>query len=119
MARWRSRVEHMRGSEAYLVTPAIVAAFRFPFPQSLQKSGNSYREVHRLSRFRDHRTACYCLGDNRPQYKTETAIPRTATAACILQGDKHWHGRIRAMRGNAAEPQEGSKRGLAAITPPS
>ena len=51
----------MRGSKARLVTTAIVAASRFPFPQSLQKSGNCYREVHRLSRFRDHRTACSCL----------------------------------------------------------
>src|SRR6516225_11360348 len=51
----------MRGSEADLVTTAIVAASRFPFPQSLQKSGNCYGEAHRLSRFRDHRTACSCL----------------------------------------------------------
>ena len=51
----------MRGSGARLVTTAIVAASRFPFPQSLQKSGNSNREVHRLSRFRDHQTACSCL----------------------------------------------------------
>ena len=46
----------MRGSGARLVTTEIVAASRFPFPQSLQKSGNSDREVHRLSRFRDHQT---------------------------------------------------------------
>ena len=51
----------MRGSGARLVTTEIVAASRFPFPQSLQKSGNSDREVHRLSRFRDHQTACSCL----------------------------------------------------------
>ena len=51
----------MRGSEADLVTTAIVAASRVPFPQSLQKSGNCYPEAHRLSRFRDHRTAWSCL----------------------------------------------------------
>ena len=51
----------MRGSGAPLVTTAIVADSRFPFPQSLQKSGNSNREVHRLSRFRNHQTACSCL----------------------------------------------------------
>ena len=51
----------MRGSGARLVTTAIVADSRFPFPQSLQKSGNSNREVHRLSRFRNHQTACSCL----------------------------------------------------------
>ena len=39
MARWRSRVEHMRGSEAYLVTPAIVAASRFPFPRLYRSPG--------------------------------------------------------------------------------
>ena len=53
----------MRGSGARLVTTEIVAASRFPFPQSLQKSGNSDREVHRLSRFRDHQTACSCLSE--------------------------------------------------------
>ena len=51
----------MRGSGARLLTTAIVADSRFPFPQSLQKSGNSHREVHRLSRFRNHQTACSCL----------------------------------------------------------
>jgi hypothetical protein len=51
----------MRGSGARLVTTAIVAASRFPFPQSLQKSGNSNREAHQLSRFREHQTACSCL----------------------------------------------------------
>ena len=112
----------MCGSGARLVTTAIVADSRFPFPQSLQKSGNSRwiptrsamqrvlgltrerpdfpssfaafrwisgmrrrlrgkenregskrsgvalrvgiqanREVHRLSRFRNHQTACSCL----------------------------------------------------------
>src|SRR6516162_7178290 len=61
MARWRSRVEHMRGSEAYLVTPAIVAASRFPFPRLYRSPGTPNREVHRLSRFRDHRTAWSCL----------------------------------------------------------
>jgi hypothetical protein len=53
----------MRGSGVHLVTTAIVAASRFPFPQSLQKCGNSNREVHRLSRFRNHQTACSCLSD--------------------------------------------------------
>src|ERR1700730_12986890 len=51
----------MRGSGARLVTTAIVAASRFPFPQSLPKSGNSNREAHQLSRFREHQTACSCL----------------------------------------------------------
>ena len=51
----------MRGSGARLVTTAIVPDSRFPFPQSLQKSGNSNREVHRLSRFRNHQTACSLL----------------------------------------------------------
>ena len=51
----------MRGSGARLVTTAIVADSRFPFPQSLQKSGNSNREVHRLSRSRNHQTVCSCL----------------------------------------------------------
>jgi hypothetical protein len=51
----------MRGSGARLVTTAIVAASRFPFPQSLQKSGNSNREGHQLSRFREHQSACSCL----------------------------------------------------------
>ena len=55
----------MRGSGARLVTTAIVADSRFPFPQSLQKSGNSNREVHRLSRFRNHQTACSCLQSHR------------------------------------------------------
>ena len=63
MARWQyqKRKTTMRGSGARLVTTAIVADSRFPFPQSLQKSGNSNREVHRLSRFRNHQTACSCL----------------------------------------------------------
>src|SRR6516162_9064416 len=65
MARWRSRVEHMRGSEAYLVTPAIVAASRFPFPRLYRSPGTPNREVHRLSRFRDHRTAWSCLQEQR------------------------------------------------------
>src|ERR1700687_2259232 len=51
----------MRGSGARLVATAIVAASRFPFPQSLQKSGNSNREAHQLSRFREHQTVCSCL----------------------------------------------------------
>src|SRR5215831_13851438 len=41
----------MRSSGARLVTTMILATSGFPFPQSLQKSGNSDREVHRLSRF--------------------------------------------------------------------
>ena len=63
----------MRGSGAPLVTTAIVADSRFPFPQSLQKSGNSNREVHRLSRFRNHQTACSCL----PAPTGLTAAPPT------------------------------------------
>ena len=58
----------MRGSGARLVTTAIVADSRFPFPQSLQKSGNSNREVHRLSRFRNHQTACSCLAHLRRRW---------------------------------------------------
>ncbi|MGA8990177.1 MAG: hypothetical protein WB500_07325, partial [Rhodoplanes sp.] len=34
---------------------------------SLQKSGNSNREVHRLSRFRNHQTACSCLAQDLQQ----------------------------------------------------
>src|SRR6516165_12436803 len=62
MARWRYRSGRRPCvADARLVITAILAASRFPFPQSLQKSGNSNREVHRLSRFRDHQTACSCL----------------------------------------------------------
>ena len=41
-------------------SPRRSSRFRFPFPQCLQKCGNSNREVHRLSRFSDHQTACSC-----------------------------------------------------------
>ena len=62
MARWQYRSGRRPcDSGARLVTTAILADSRFPFPQSLQKSGNSNREVHRLSRFRNHQTACSCL----------------------------------------------------------
>ena len=62
MARWQYRSGRRPcGSGARLVTTAILADSRFPFPQSLQKSGNSNREVHRLSRFRNHQTARSCL----------------------------------------------------------
>ena len=46
---------------ALFVTKTILAASQFPFPQSLQNRGNYFREVHRLSRFRDHQTASSCL----------------------------------------------------------
>jgi hypothetical protein len=51
----------MRGSGALLAITGDPRGFPFPFPQSLQKSGNSNREVHQLSRFHDHQTACSCL----------------------------------------------------------
>jgi hypothetical protein len=51
----------MRGSKARLVTTAIVAASRFPLPRLYRSPGTPNREVHRLSRFRDHRTAWSCL----------------------------------------------------------
>src|ERR1700730_17891649 len=84
------RKTSLRGSGARLVTTAILAASRFPFPQSLQKSGNSNREVHRLSRFRDHQTACSCLllgnaldprrGANRPQPASPRPHPKQVGA---------------------------------------
>jgi hypothetical protein len=49
------------GTSARFVTTAILVTSQFPFPQSLQKRGNCYREVHRLFRFRDHQTARSCL----------------------------------------------------------
>ena len=71
----------MRGSGARLVTTAIVPDSRFPFPQSLQKSGNSNREVHRLSRFRNHQTACSCL----PMLRLLTAICVVFNAVVLAQ----------------------------------
>src|SRR6516225_10974231 len=83
MARWRS-VEHMRGSEAYLVTPAIVAASRFPFPRLYRSPGTPNREVHRLSRFRDHRTAWSCLQANHtPEGPGSSDLsPRSKSSPC-------------------------------------
>jgi hypothetical protein len=91
-------------------TAAIIATSRFPFPQSLQKSGNSDREAHRLSRFRDHQTACSCLSapatrpsdrvpdrppaDARPANDAGTSLRlervcQSYVAATALAGDEH------------------------------
>ena len=65
---------------------AIIAASRFPFPPSLQKPGNSNREVPRLSRFRDHQTACSC--SNIPTTTPPTPVHREGftTSQLILIG---------------------------------
>ena len=61
MARWRYRSGRRPCVAAEQVSsPRRSSRFRFPFPQCLQKCGNSNREVHRLSRFSDHQTACSC-----------------------------------------------------------
>jgi hypothetical protein len=49
----------MRGSGAGLVTTTIVAV-PVPVPAVSTECGNSNREVHQLSRFSDHQTACSC-----------------------------------------------------------
>jgi len=61
MARWRSRRRKTCVGHRSTRHHHSVAASQFPFPQSLQKSGNYDREVHRLSRFHDHQSACSCL----------------------------------------------------------
>ena len=61
MARWRSRGGRHAWQQSTARHHGDRRGFPVPVPASLQKSGNSYREVHRLSRFRDHRTACSCL----------------------------------------------------------
>jgi hypothetical protein len=64
MARWRYRSGRRPCVAAEQVSsPRRSSRFRFPFPQCLQKCGNSNREVHRLSRFSDHQTACSCSLD--------------------------------------------------------
>src|SRR6202166_1144811 len=61
MARWRYRSGRRPCVAAEQVSsPRRSSRFRFPFPQCLQKCGNSNREVHRLSRFSDHQSACSC-----------------------------------------------------------
>ena len=61
MARWRYRSGRRPCVAAEQVSsPRRSSRFRFPFPQCLQKCGNSNREVHQLSRFSDHQTACSC-----------------------------------------------------------
>ena len=65
----------MRGSGALLAITGDPRGFPFPFPQSLQKSGNSNREVHQLSRFHDHQTACSCL--NPSSYLTVAQCERS------------------------------------------
>ena len=61
MARWRYRSGRRPCVAAEQVSsPRRSSRFRFPFPQCLQKCGNSNREVHRLSRFSDHQTSCSC-----------------------------------------------------------
>ena len=61
MARWRSRGGRHAWQQSTARHHGDRRGFPVPVPASLQKSGNSYREVHRLSRFRDHRTAWSCL----------------------------------------------------------
>jgi hypothetical protein len=64
MARWRYRSGRRPCVAAEQVSsPRRSSRFRFPFPQCLQKRGNSNREVHRLSRFSDHQSACSCSQD--------------------------------------------------------
>ena len=63
MARWRSRGGRHAWQQSTARHHGDRRGFPVPVPASLQKSGNSYREVHRLSRFRDHRTAWSCLYD--------------------------------------------------------
>src|SRR6202140_4939149 len=66
MARWRYRSGRRPCVAAEQVSsPRRSSRFRFPFPQCLQKCGNSNREVHRLSRFSDHQTACSCSNVSR------------------------------------------------------
>jgi hypothetical protein len=68
MARWRYRSGRRPCVAAEQVSsPRRSSRFRFPFPQCLQKCGNSNREVHRLSRFSDHQTACSCSRHYPPQ----------------------------------------------------
>ena len=77
----------MRSRRVRLVTTAILATSRFPFPQSLQKSGNSDREVHRLSRFRDHQTTCSCL--YRPAKGSRPSRPKDNFAeAAVADSDQ-------------------------------
>src|SRR6516162_9129840 len=61
MARWRSRGGRHAWQQSTARHHGDRRGFPVPVPASLQKSGNSHREVHRLSRFRDHRTAWSCL----------------------------------------------------------
>ena len=61
MARWRSRGGRHAWQQSTARHHGDRRGFPVPVPASLQKSGKSYREVHRLSRFRDHQTACSCL----------------------------------------------------------
>ena len=69
MARWRYRSGRRPCVAAEQVSsPRRSSRFRFPFPQCLQKCGNSNREVHRLSRFSDHQTACSCSIRHPPGY---------------------------------------------------
>ena len=65
MARWRSRGGRHAWQQSTARHHGDRRGFPVPVPASLQKSGNSDREVHRLSRFRDHRTAWSCLCGRR------------------------------------------------------
>ena len=55
-------------------SPRRSSRFRFPFPQCLQKCGNSNREVHQLSRFSDHQTACSCSAPPQNELVFEEAV---------------------------------------------
>ena len=101
----------MRGSGARLVTTAIVADSRFPFPQSLQKSGNSNREVHRLSRFRNHQTACSCLDSRFPELSSGRSLR--------LKASQWYVGRLHRATYRDARVTDQFYRVLSFIDPPS
>ena len=79
MARWRSRGGRHAWQQSTARHHGDRRGFPVPVPASLQKSGKSYREVHRLSRFRDHRTAWSCLifGDSEIPWLGKTGDANT------------------------------------------
>ena len=80
MARWRYRSGRRPCVAAEPVSsPRRSSRFRLPFPQCLQKFGNSNGEVHRLSRFSDHQSACSC---SVVLQQTEAAL------ACLAQAEQ-------------------------------
>jgi hypothetical protein len=79
---WRYRSgRRPYGAAEQVSSPRRSSRFRFPLPQCLQKCGNSNREVHRLSRFSDHQTACSCSREEehrRPQADRRRDTPPAA-----------------------------------------